>query len=43
MKEYVVFPHWMLEKKNKSILDDWIYKSFEYVSALPPKEKKKNI
>ena len=41
MKEYVVLPHWMFEETNKNILDDWIYKSFEYVSALPPKEKKK--
>ena len=39
MKEYVVFPSWMLE--NRVILDDWIKKSIFHVSSLPPKIKKK--
>ena len=39
MKEYVIVPPWMLEKKEE--LNSWIQKSLDYVSSLPPKEKKK--
>jgi TfoX/Sxy family transcriptional regulator of competence genes len=41
MKEYAVFPEWILKPESTDILNDWIYKSFEYAAALPPKEKKK--
>jgi len=40
MKEYAVFPEWILKQENTDIMNDWIYKSFEYAAALPPKEKK---
>lgn len=40
MKEYAVFPEWIFENKSTDILNDWIYKSFEYAASLPPKEKK---
>ena len=40
MKEYIVFPEWMFESNSADILNDWIYKSFEYAASLPPKEKK---
>ena len=40
MKEYVVFPEWLFENNSVDILNDWIYKSFEYAASLPPKEKK---
>jgi len=40
MKEYAVFPEWLLEQESADILNDWIYKSFEYAASLPPKEKK---
>jgi TfoX/Sxy family transcriptional regulator of competence genes len=38
MKEYVVIPDWMFSET--SILNDWIDKSFEYVTLLPSKIKK---
>jgi TfoX/Sxy family transcriptional regulator of competence genes len=40
MKEYAVFPEWLLKEENTDIMNDWIYKSFEYSASLPPKEKK---
>jgi TfoX/Sxy family transcriptional regulator of competence genes len=40
MKEYAVFPEWVLKQESSGILNDWIYKSFEYAASLPPKEKK---
>jgi TfoX/Sxy family transcriptional regulator of competence genes len=40
MREYVVFPEWIIENESTDILNDWIYKSFEYAASLPPKEKK---
>ncbi len=40
MREYVVFPGWIFEKESADILNDWIYKSFEYAASLPPREKK---
>jgi TfoX/Sxy family transcriptional regulator of competence genes len=39
MKEYVIVPPWLLEKKEE--LNRWIQKSLDYVSSLPPKIKKK--
>jgi TfoX/Sxy family transcriptional regulator of competence genes len=39
MKEYVIIPIWLLEKKKE--LNQWIQRSLAYVSSLPPKEKKK--
>jgi TfoX/Sxy family transcriptional regulator of competence genes len=38
MKEYIVFPEWMLD--DQFTLSKWVEKSFEYVSCLPPKIKK---
>jgi TfoX/Sxy family transcriptional regulator of competence genes len=40
MKEYAVFPEWVLKQEGGDILNDWVYKSFEYAASLPPKEKK---
>jgi TfoX/Sxy family transcriptional regulator of competence genes len=40
MKEYAVLPEWILKNENGEILNDWVYKSFEYTASLPPKEKK---
>jgi TfoX/Sxy family transcriptional regulator of competence genes len=42
MKEYAVFPRWLFESDSSDILNEWIYKSFEYAASLPPKEKKGN-
>ena len=39
IEEYVVVPSWMI-KETTSLLD-WVKKSLEYVSGLPPKVKKK--
>ena len=39
MKEYVVVPSWMI--KETTLLQDWVKRSLEYVSGLPPKVKKK--
>ena len=39
MREYVVIPSDMIE--NHETMNNWIRKSLEYVSSLPPKTKKK--
>ncbi len=38
-KEYVVIPEWMY--KNTPLMENWIDRSFKFVSNLPPKIKKK--
>ena len=38
-KEYVVIPEWMYE--NIPLMENWIERSFKFVSNLPPKVKKK--
>ena len=38
MKEYVQVPENKLN--DRSFIDKWIRASYEYVSSLPPKEKK---
>jgi len=40
MKEYAVFPEWVLKKENTDTINDWVYRSFEYAASLPPKEIK---
>ena len=39
MKEYVIIPTWLIEKRDE--LNQWIGKSLKYVLSLPPKTKKK--
>lgn len=39
MKEYVIIPSWLIEKRVE--LDQWIGKSLKYALSLPPKNKKK--
>ncbi len=39
MREYMVLPEEVL--RNGERLDDYLDRSYEYVSSLPPKEKKK--
>lgn len=39
MKEYVIIPKWLLEKKVE--LNHWIERSLNYVTSLPAKTKKK--
>ena len=41
MKEYAVFPEWILKHESTDITNDWVYRSFEYAAALPPKEIKR--
>jgi len=41
MKEYAVFPAWILEQESRDIINDWVYRSFEYAASLPPKQIKK--
>jgi TfoX/Sxy family transcriptional regulator of competence genes len=38
-KEYTVIPEWMYE--DAQLLENWIERSFKFVSNLPPKQKKK--
>lgn len=38
-KEYTVIPEWMYE--DTPLLENWIERSFKFVSNLPPKQKKK--
>lgn len=38
MKEYVVLPEPLLN--DSSVLQEWLERSFQYVSSLPPKERK---
>lgn len=39
MKEYTVIPAWLLE--DDAQLEEWIARSLQYASGLPPKAKKK--
>jgi TfoX/Sxy family transcriptional regulator of competence genes len=39
MKEYMVLPESLYS--DQEMFNDWLKRSFEYVSKLPPKEKKK--
>jgi len=39
MKEYVVIPNSIYDDPES--FDEWLNKSFQYVSSLPPKKKKK--
>ena len=38
MKEYVLLPNVLYN--NEAVFEEWLQRSYEYVSSLPPKEKK---